>query len=492
MISVDRLAAVPSLGLTYLAGAAGGTRLVTWAHACDLPDPWMWFESGDLVMTTGGGLPLSEDEQVQWITNLIDSNVSALVIAREEHAPAVTHAMLTAADSRRFPVLAASFDLHFVTLARTVIESAVANERFRIASIARLYDVYWQSLHARGSLNDRISALEGATGLTLEIKEASSGEYLARGRAAVRAGSEQGESSDAEVVHTTVPGSSDILLIAGTSTSAPTADRVRLQHLAGLVALELEHHAASRDQLRASGQDLLLGLLDGSISISAVWPELRHRGMTGAVVAACWMVPDAGPLSHEAIHLDARLQQCAPLLTYKDTMLIGLTPNDSRLLAGLAKKLGENCVVGLSAPLKANGDVAEAVRQAQIAASRASSMDVLTVSYDQLEGESGVFPRSVEDTRRLVRRVLGPLHEYDLANDSDLLESVRVFLANDGNWTRSSDQLGVHRQTLVYRLRKVESLSGLKVTSTKGAAMLWLAFGAAEQGRLDIHELLDA
>ena len=55
MITVDGLVAVPSLGLTYLAGTRGGSRPVTWAHACDLPDPWRWIKPGDMVMTTGGG-----------------------------------------------------------------------------------------------------------------------------------------------------------------------------------------------------------------------------------------------------------------------------------------------------------------------------------------------------------------------------------------------------------------------------------------------------
>ncbi len=149
MISVDQLTAIPSLGLRYLAGESGGARLVTWAHACDLPDPWLWFESGDLVMTTGGGLPDGPAEQSEWMAHLIDSQVSALVIARGPGTPDVTAELLTVADRRGFPVLSASFDLQFVTLARTVIESAVESERQRLTTITRLYDVYWQALHAR-------------------------------------------------------------------------------------------------------------------------------------------------------------------------------------------------------------------------------------------------------------------------------------------------------------------------------------------------------
>ena len=70
-----------------------------------------------------------------------------------------------------FPVLAASYELHFVSLARTVIESAIESERQRVASIKRLYDVYWQSLHARGTFGERLSALEVATGWALEVRD---------------------------------------------------------------------------------------------------------------------------------------------------------------------------------------------------------------------------------------------------------------------------------------------------------------------------------
>ncbi|MGF0308964.1 PucR family transcriptional regulator [Rhodococcus sp. IEGM1428] len=496
MISVDRLTSVPSLGLSYLAGTAGGARLVTWAHACDLPDPWEWVDAGDLMMTTGSGMPVTEEAQIDWITRLIDSKVSALVIAREPHAPEVSSALLAVAENRRFPILAASFDLHFVALARTVIESAVEGERYRIATITRLYDVYWQSLHARGSFDDRVSTLEGATGLTLEVRDTSSGDCIARGRNSARATATHSDVSVAKrsspEVSVPVPGSGDAVLVAGSARVDPVSDRVLLQHIAGLIALELEHDAVRRDSLRASGQDLLLGLLDGSIAPSAVWPELRHRGMPGPVVAVCWTSPESSPLAHESVHLDTRLQRSAPLLTYRSPMLIAIAPHDVELLSALASKLAPNCVVGLSAPLKPSGDVAESVRQAQIAASRATSMGVTAVSYDELEGNSGVFPRSVEDTRRLVVRVLGPLVTHDAASDGELVESVRVFLANDSNWQRSADQLGVHRQTLVYRLKKVEQLTELKVTSTKGSALLWLAFEAANQARLSVSELVES
>jgi PucR family transcriptional regulator, purine catabolism regulatory protein len=39
--------------------------------------------------------------------------------------------------------------------------------------------------------------------------------------------------------------------------------------------------------------------------------------------------------------------------------------------------------------------------------------------------------------------------------------------------------LHIHRQTLVYRLKSVEQLTGLKPTSTVGTTSLWIALQAA-------------
>ncbi|WP_072690393.1 PucR family transcriptional regulator [Rhodococcus marinonascens] len=490
MISVDQLAAIPSLGLRFLAGEGGGGRLVTWAHACDLLDPWMWCESGDVVMTTGAGLPENPQEQAGWMAQLIDSQVSALVIASGPSAPDVTPELLDVADRRGFPVLSASFDLQFVTLARTVIESAVESERQRLATITRLYDVYWQALHARGSFADRMSALEGATGWALEVcDQDAGGEVVFSGRLALQ---QRRNRLDPAVdrVEIAIPGTGEVVLSA-TPGRLPVNDRPLLQHLGGLIALELEHDAAQRDRLRDSGQDLLAGLLDETITVAAVWPELRHRGMTNAVVLACWSTSDGNALDHKAIHRQVFLQQYAPLLLPRSAMLIGLVPRDLELMEAMTAKLAPNCAVGVSTALTANSNVAEAVRQAQLAVARAHeqarTMNIYGEDYDDV----GFLPRSLEATRRQVRDILGPLIVHDRTHEGNLVDSVKVFLRNDGAWRKSAEELKIHRQTLVYRLRRVEQLTGLKPTSTEGSAMLWLALSGAERSKLTLDELID-
>ncbi|MEU0844459.1 helix-turn-helix domain-containing protein [Streptomyces sp. NPDC005962] len=160
------------------------------------------------------------------------------------------------------------------------------------------------------------------------------------------------------------------------------------------------------------------------------------------------------------------------------------------LLASLTAKLGEDRAVGLSTPLAASSQVSEAARQAQLAVARAHESGTPMVRYGTDQCDSGFLPHSLEDTRQLVRRILGPVITYDRDHGGDLVASLRTFLTNDGGWQRSSDHLGIHRQTLVYRLRKVEQLTGLKPTSTRGSAMLWLALQAADSAQLSLDELM--
>nr|WP_287815406.1 helix-turn-helix domain-containing protein [Pseudomonas sp.] len=61
-----------------------------------------------------------------------------------------------------------------------------------------------------------------------------------------------------------------------------------------------------------------------------------------------------------------------------------------------------------------------------------------------------------------------------------MLPTLSTFLSNDGNWKATAFDLGVHRQTLVYRLKLVEQLTGLKPTATQGIARFWIALQAGK------------
>jgi len=183
MLTVQNLIAIDPLKLQVAAGTAGLGRTITWAHTVDLPDPWRWVSPGDLVMTTGVGLPQSPAEQVEWLEQLVQSNASALVIAPRQDAPELTQALLDAADRLLFPVLLASFQLEFVKLSHQVIESVLQAQRERFNASERLFQTYAEALRKQPEMAGRLSILghePDHRGRRQRAQDRRSPEYLCR------------------------------------------------------------------------------------------------------------------------------------------------------------------------------------------------------------------------------------------------------------------------------------------------------------------------
>jgi purine catabolism regulator len=74
--------------------------------------------------------------------------------------------------------------------------------------------------------------------------------------------------------------------------------------------------------------------------------------------------------------------------------------------------------------------------------------------------------------------VLDPLRDPAGAH-GELTRTLRVFLSAHGGHRASAARLGIHRQTLVSRIRRVEDLTGLSMDRADDRAAAWLALRAS-------------
>src|SRR3954451_21338006 len=81
-------------------------------------------------------------------------------------------------------------------------------------------------------------------------------------------------------------------------------------------------------------------------------------------------------------------------------------------------------------------------------------------------------PRIAERVRR---RALGPLEDHSIRGRADLLETLRTFVSCNLDRRRAAKRLHVHPNTLDYRLRRVEELTGLRLGSTSDLVLICLA-----------------
>ncbi|MFF1304779.1 PucR family transcriptional regulator [Streptomyces sp. NPDC058307] len=135
-------------------------------------------------------------------------------------------------------------------------------------------------------------------------------------------------------------------------------------------------------------------------------------------------------------------------------------------------------VVGVSAPA---GPIAAAAayRQAEQALSVARRRGRVYVGQEQL-ADGSVLPLLADDAvRAFADGLLRPLYEHDATGRGDLVASLRAWLSRHGQWDAAAADLGVHRHTLRYRMRRVEEILGRSLDDPDVRMELWLALKTA-------------
>ena len=135
--------------------------------------------------------------------------------------------------------------------------------------------------------------------------------------------------------------------------------------------------------------------------------------------------------------------------------------------------------VGLSDPVKRTSRVADAHREAVWALRGAQATGSGVVRYGE-DAASPFLPRDRDESWAIVRHILGPLLEYDAEHNAPLVASLRTYLARNRSLKESSEALHVHKQTVVYRMRRVEELTGRRLGRIQDIVDFWLALRALD------------
>ncbi|MFI6430114.1 PucR family transcriptional regulator [Rhodococcus oryzae] len=103
----------------------------------------------------------------------------------------------------------------------------------------------------------------------------------------------------------------------------------------------------------------------------------------------------------------------------------------------------------------------EQAMSAQLVAQNSARRGPLVVSSADV-GAIALMCADMPATVKWVRDILGPLAVDDAASYR-LRETIRVFLANGASYTATAEQLNMHKNSVVYRLRKAEDQLGHKL-----------------------------
>jgi DNA-binding PucR family transcriptional regulator len=140
--------------------------------------------------------------------------------------------------------------------------------------------------------------------------------------------------------------------------------------------------------------------------------------------------------------------------------------------------------VGVSTPAEGVAALAGAVHEAgsarrlaalRVAGSAAGGF-ISVVTSDEVASHELLLasvPGSVLRTFR--ERLLGPLLVYDEQHRAELLSTLREFLDCSGSWNACAAKMYVHVNTVRYRIRRIEELTGRDLSSLDDRVDFFLA-----------------
>ncbi|MFB7410912.1 PucR family transcriptional regulator [Streptomyces sp. NPDC056202] len=503
-----------SLKLVVRAGEDRLDTPVRWAHVSELADPVPYMEGGELLLTTALTLDAEDLEAMRrYVRRLLGAGVvglgfavgvnydeipSALLdAARDEHLPllevprrtpflAISKAVSAAISADQYRAVTAGFEAQRELTRAALAEgpdAVVARLAAHVDGWAALYDTSgtvvavspdWAARRAARltsdveRLRDRpapASAVVGGTDDRVELQSLGTGRRV-RGALAVGTGAPLG-TAERYAVH------SAIALLTLTTERSRSLQAAEQRLGAAVLKMML---AGQPDHARAVAGDVYGGLLDAPFRLLVA----ESAGGDPAGEPALQVLAEA--LESAA----ARAGEAVLTVPESEQRLVVLAGDAGAVVAaceGYAERDAEDAglTIGLSAPA---GPItaATAYKQAEQALSVARRRGKALVEHEDLAAGS-VLPLLADDAvRAFADGMLRALRDHDATGRGDLVASLRAWLSRHGQWDAAAADLGVHRHTLRYRMRRVEEILGRSLDDPDVRMELWLALKATGEG----------
>ncbi|WP_290808148.1 PucR family transcriptional regulator [Herbiconiux sp.] len=459
VMRLEDLVSTESLGISVLAGRDGLSREVLWAHSCEMSAPERWLGPHELLLTVGLCIPQRAEDQAAFVERLDMAGLSGLMVGDHDIAPPLSDDMLAAADRLGFPILLTAAEIPYAVVSRHVAAATSSSQILQVLKLSKLYQVSANAQNPEELITSlstllrvglvvedgitRMSVLDSDS-LHLGAAGCSQRRYPLRGRhpADLLVLEHEGEPLDSFILVHLMK-----VLEVGVDRLLDAA-RLRAERSANALSLLLSGAEAH------DADDLLGGfsIADG-YHLVAFTPEAGQRVALSVALREAPVLVGPGRTSHLALLPRAAVESMKKLAMASDIRF------------------------GVSS-------VFTDYRDARAAAEEAAKVLVASRHSDnpwvEFEGTTiAVFARSLRDSEEIISGVLGTLAGPGAAAEK-LRETLFAYLRNDRHWQITADELGIHRQTLSYRLNRIEEETGMSATRSADLAAFWIAYQAWE------------
>lgn len=472
---------------------------IRWVHSSDLADPTPFLTEGLALLTTGTQF-LTDDAAAydDYVSRLRARGVRALGFGTEVVREGIPPELAAACRGQRMPLFEVPYRTPFIAVARANAEAVAAEAYARrswalaaqralslaalrsdglgatITELARQLNTWVGLFDASGAL----SREHPAGGLDAAMRAELSGEVGAVLRRGARAGSFLRIGAMPFTLQTLGRGGHLRGVVAIAAAELDQEGRGVVTAVIAMAGLALEQNeglSRARGSLRAGVVQTLL--TDDPMLAGRVARDLAGGLPTPPVRVA---VTDAAQLDAVSEWLEARAVAIHTGVFFGrgETGLVLAVGEDAEpLLDELAGRFRVN--VGVSAPT-GYGAFSRAHDQAMTALRRGGPG---VTRFEEVAASGLLVALDADEARTVAAAVLAPLVRHDTQRGTELVDSLRAWLAHDARLDAAAVALGVHRHTMRARVALAERLLGTDLGSFAARAELWLALQVVDPSK---------
>ena len=515
---VKDLLDVPDLGLRLLTDVTGLDRVIGHVFTTDLPDPARYLTAGDLVLT--GLIWYREPADAErFVIALVKAG--AVALGAGEALGDVPPEVIRACAQHGVALLAVPAETSFAAVTdevgrrlsgdrATAMTRVLGRRRLLLSAVAEgagldaIFRLMGRELGPECWLLTGTGRVVGGTGAALADPLALrlACEYL-------RADRLPGVTETTEAGKYSLFGvggepriTSWFLACAGREQEWPHELRESVAELVADVALERARLDAGRTGDRKLAEAIVSMLAAGSAAGGAVVEIaslMRAAGLPPEgrylVLAISAEAERVASSTAERWRCDLAEELAAPLA---DRTLAAPAGEEVAVLVPLGLQGGQDeaaarlraaqpvldaarikAAAGISAPAEGVGALSGALHEAssarRLAALRATTALSVVTSDEVASHELLLASVPASVLRQFRDRLLGPLVAYDEQHRAELLPTLREFLACSGSWNACAATMYVHVNTVRYRIRRIEELTGRNLSSLDDQVDFFLA-----------------
>ena len=528
---VLELPALQQAGPRVMAGRDRLDAPVRWVHVAEIPEIADLLRGGELVLTTGIGLPPDDDGLRRWIDGLAAVGAAGVVVELgRRFGGTLPAALVEQARSRNLPLVALQREMRFVAVTEVVHSVIVEEQTADLLAKDEIHRIFTelsvegaeprQVLREVTRLSRRPAVLENLSHqvLAYETGPLSAEELLDRWETRSRAvevpsGTGYEPRSGWLVTGVEARGNRWGRLVLLCDQEPPARTSVLLERAASTIAL---NQLVARDDSsveRQARSSLLWSIVNHSAPTRDVALRARGLGVTleqrrllGVVVRRRRPVPGPGVEMNTRRRelLDAvetAVRDCALAALAGDvdglggaevTVLVALTDaeSDEAALLGLSTALtraglraGSDVVVAAGSVVRsldlARRSLIEAAQVADATAHTAEPRPFYRLLDVRLRGLLYLLRDDVR-LQTFVERELGPLLSYDERHGTNHVALLEAYLVEGRNKRRAAEEMSLSRSALYQRLQLIERVLGVDLDSSERRLSLHVALTARD------------